>query len=105
MLTDEISIWLPLIFESHSHLHPELSLPLQIFRISYYKMIRELYPCSERWGNMMYDLDLAGKGEGDGKIRANLARNYNDLQLAPETMNDPQEGNMIKSSSGTSPNG
>ena len=58
-------------------------------------------PRSERWGNIMYDLDLAEKEREMEQIRANLARNYNRSLTAPETVENPKNGNMKKNRNGT----
>jgi hypothetical protein len=58
-------------------------------------------PRSERWGNMMYNADLEEKEREMQQIRTNLARNYTRSLTAPESVENPQNGNMKKNRNGT----
>jgi hypothetical protein len=58
-------------------------------------------PRSERWGNMMYNADLEEKAREMDQIRANLNRNYTRSLTAPESVENPQNGNMKKNRNGS----
>jgi hypothetical protein len=49
----------------------------------------------------MYNADLEEKQKEMDQIRANLTRNYTRSLTAPETVENPQNGNMKKNRNGT----